>query len=97
LNQKIRYASSNNTGEGKPTFNDRFLHKLLESKQDFSHWISNRIWDYGFVEGTDFTTILSKSPISRPSKEYDLTIPMAKELSMVERNDKGRMARHYFI
>lgn len=79
------------------TVNARELHEFLESKQDFSTWIKNRIDQYGFVDGQDFTTILGKSSGGRPSKEYAISIDMAKELSMVERNDKGKQARQYFI
>ncbi|MGR4068273.1 antA/AntB antirepressor family protein [Billgrantia sp. C5P2] len=49
---------------------------------------------YGFAEGQDFCSELSKTPNGgRPSKEYHLSLDMAKELSMVERNEKGKQAR----
>jgi anti-repressor protein len=79
------------------TVNARELHEFLESRQDFSHWINGRIEQYGFIENQDFTIILSKSTGGRPAKEYHLTIDMAKELSMVERNARGKQARQYFI
>ncbi len=75
----------------------RELHEFLESKQDFSDWIKARIDKYGFIEDEDFTIILGKSNGGRPSKEYILKLDVAKELSMVEGNDKGRQARKYFI
>lgn len=75
----------------------RELHKFLESKRDFSNWINQRINRYSFKEGVDFTTNLLKSTGGRPSKEYYLTLNMAKELAMVENNDKGKEARRYFI
>lgn len=75
----------------------RELHHFLESKRDFSNWITQRINRYGFIDGEDFTTNLLKSTGGRPSKEYYLTLDMAKELAMVENNDKGRQARRYFI
>jgi anti-repressor protein len=81
----------------KETVNARELHEFLESKQDFSDWVKNRIEKFGFVENEDFTIILGKSSGGRPSKEYFLSIDMAKELSMVENNEKGRQARLYFI
>jgi len=83
--------------EGKRTVSARDLYEFLESKQDFSHWISNRISQYGFIEDEDFTIILSKSNGGRPSREYHISVDMAKELSMVERNEKGKEARQYFI
>lgn len=95
-----------------PSVNARELHEFLESKQLFANWISNRINQYGFEENVDFIMVLSteqvfnkiiKNPESlenkggRPTKEYFIALDMAKELSMVERNEKGRQARKYFI
>ncbi|MBF0320691.1 MAG: antA/AntB antirepressor family protein [Nitrospirae bacterium] len=80
--------------------NARDLHVFLESKQDFSDWIKNRIDEYGFIEGNEFSINLGKTSNrkgGRPSKEYTLTLDMAKELAMVERNAKGKQARRYFI
>lgn len=83
--------------EGKRTINARDLYVFLGSRQDFSDWIKGRVQDYGFNEGQDFTIILGKSTGGRPSKEYHISLDMAKELSMVERNEKGKQARQYFI
>lgn len=82
---------------GQRLVNARELHEFLNSKQEFANWIKNRIEKYDFEEGRDFLTILSKSNGGRPSTDYGLTIDMAKELCMVENNDKGREARRYFI
>lgn len=79
------------------TVNARELHEFLESKQKFSDWIKNRIDQYRFIDGQDFIVILGKSTGGRPSTEYHITLDMAKELSMVERNEKGKQARQYFI
>lgn len=74
------------------------MHAFLESKQEFSAWIGNRIEQYGFVDEQDFLIILSKTQNGgRPRIDYHLTLDMAKELSMVERNAKGKQARQYFI
>lgn len=75
----------------------RFLHQFLKSKQEFANWIKSRIEDYGFVEGRDFLTSLSKSTGGRRAIDYTISIDMAKELAMLERNEKGRQARTYFI
>jgi len=83
-------------GEQQATVNARELHAFLESGQEFANWIKNRIKDFGFINGTDFLTILSKTQ-GRPRTEYFLSLDMAKELSMLERNDKGRQACRYFI
>lgn len=78
--------------------NARDLHAFLEVKTAFKDWIARRIEDFDFKEASDFCSFLSKTPEGgRPSKEYLLTLNMAKELSMVERNEKGKQARHYFI
>lgn len=79
------------------TVNARELHAFLEVQTRFNDWISNRIREYGFVENQDFTTFTENPVKGRPRTEYHLTIDMAKELSMVERNEKGRQARRYFI
>lgn len=77
--------------------NARDLHEFLEVGRDFSTWIKDRIEEYGFVEDQDFSPILGKSTGGRPSNDYFLTLDTAKELAMVERNDKGRQVRQYFI
>lgn len=65
--------------------NARELHDFLGSKQEFANWIKNRIEQYGFVEGQDFT--VDKFINGRATQiDYHLTIDMAKELAMVERN-----------
>lgn len=75
----------------------RQLHNFLESKRDFPTWIKDRIEKYDFIENEDFSTISGKSTGGRPTKEYILTMDMAKELAMVENNEQGRRARRYFI
>ena len=85
---------------GKQTVNARDLHEFLGAGKMFSHWIKDRIESYGFVENQDFWVFAEtgKNPLGgRPAIEYALSIDMAKELAMVERNEKGRIARQYFI
>lgn len=85
-------------GNQQQGVNARDLHAFLEVKTAFKDWIARRIEDFDFKEDSDFCSFLSKTPEGgRPSKEYLLTINMAKELSMVERNEKGKQARQYFI
>ena len=91
---------NNSDAEGKRTVNARDLHEFLKSKQEFANWIKSRIRDYGFEKNHDFVVFdnFIKNPQGgRPSKEYHVTLDMAKELSMVERNEKGKQARRYFI
>jgi len=86
---------------GKQVVSARELHEFLESKQDFSNWIKRRIKKYGFVENEEYS--LLNNSVEQTGRgghnliEYAITLDMAKELSMVENNDKGRQARRYFI
>lgn len=94
----IKIGSANIGNEVKETVNARDLHSFLESKQEFATWIKNRIEQYGFIENTDYVVdkiITQYNQIDRI--DYYLTIDTAKEISMVERNDKGKQARLYFI
>lgn len=89
-------------GESIQTVNARDLHEFLEVGKDFSTWIKGRVEQYGFVDGRDYTTISSTPQNGGAGNrgvriEYHISLDMAKELSMVERNDKGREARQYFI
>jgi anti-repressor protein len=85
---------------GNQSVNARDLHAFLKNGDHFATWIKERIQQFGFVEGSDFESYSApaeKPTGGRPSKEYTLSIDMAKELSMVERTDKGKQARQYFI
>ena len=85
---------------GKRAVNARELHQFLESKQQFANWIQNRIEKYGFVENQDFCSfnkVIKRETGATTITEYALSVDMAKELSMVENNEKGRLARKYFI
>lgn len=85
---------------GKRAVNARDLHSFLESKRDFSTWIKDRIKSYDFIEGVDFqsfTEIVEREIGATKRIEYALSISMAKELSMIENNERGRQARKYFI
>lgn len=84
--------------EGIRTINARDLHEYLESGQDFSTWIKSRIDKYDFTEGEDFIRFHKKMEANNATMiEYHISLGMAKELSMVENNDKGKEARRYFI
>ncbi|MQA39630.1 antA/AntB antirepressor family protein [Rugamonas aquatica] len=86
------------------TVNARRLHGFLQSAQDFSTWIKNRIEKYSFEEGKDFAITKNSAPqnygagfVGQNRVDYHVSLDMAKELAMVERSDKGREARRYFI
>ncbi len=84
-------------GRAQQLCDARDLHSFLAVGRDFSTWVKDRIEQYGFAEGEDFSPILGKSTGGRPCVEYHLTLDMAKELAMVENNDQGRQVRRYFI
>ncbi|MFS1537668.1 MAG: antA/AntB antirepressor family protein [Candidatus Phlomobacter fragariae] len=87
------------------TVNARNLHAFLEICKNFTTWIKDRIKQYRFIEGDDFIVVENlRSSIfgsakshQQMLKEYSISINMAKELSMVERNKKGKQARQYTL
>lgn len=87
---KINYESD------RPTVLARDLHEFLEVETPFNKWFS-RMCEYGFTDGADFQTFLSESTGGRPATDAQLTIDMAKEICMLQRNEKGKQARQYFL
>lgn len=85
--------------EGKRVCDARELHMFLNVKTRFNDWIKARIDKYGFEENADYILLTEKivSGNNANAKTYIITIDMAKELSMVENNEKGKQARKYFI
>ncbi|WP_100008877.1 antA/AntB antirepressor family protein [Escherichia coli] len=81
--------------------NARNLHAFLGVGKRFASWITERIAEYGFVENQDYMIASqireAKGRGGHNRKEYHLTLDTAKELAMVERNEKGRQIRRYFI
>lgn len=83
-----------------PTVDGRELHAFLEVGKDFHTWLKDRIAQYDFVENQDFGIFPNSGENTgrgRPAKNVILSLDMAKELAMVERNWRGRQARKYFI
>ncbi len=80
----------------KPVVSGRELHKALDITTRYNDWFA-RMCEYGFTEDKDFYSFLSKNSGGRPSTDHMLTIPMAKELCMIQRTDIGRKFRQYFI
>lgn len=98
MNELIKLHLQTMNSNTVDTVSARELHTFLESKQDFSTWIKNRIEQYDFVENQDFIKLHKKMEANNATMiEYHITLDMAKELSMVERNEKGKLARKYFI
>lgn len=80
----------------RPTVLGRDLHTFLEVETEYRHWFP-RMCEYGFTEEVDFRSFLNESTGGRPAQDHQLTIDMAKEISMLQRNAKGKQARQYFI
>ncbi len=92
MNELIKITYDND----RPTVSARELHEFLEVDTRYNDWFL-RMCEYGFSEGIDFYSFLSKSTGGRPAQDAQLTIDMAKEICMLQRNDKGKQARQYFI
>ena len=98
-NELIKIKNDN----GKQLVSGRELHEFLGVGRDFTTWIKGRISKYDFIENEDFT-VLNIAPQNGGAShggqnklDYIISIDMAKELSMVENNYKGKQARKYFI
>ncbi len=84
--------------EGKKLVSARELHEWLGNKRQFVDWIIQRIGEYNFIQDIDYTSFSQNSEKGgRPKTEFIITLDMAKELSMVEKTEKGKEARQYFI
>lgn len=83
--------------DGTEVVNARDLWVGLESKQEFAAWVKSRL--EGFEEGSDYVIdkVINNPLGGRPSIDYYLTIDTAKHVAMLERNDRGRDIRAYFI
>lgn len=77
----------------------RDLHVFLQVRTPYTQWFE-RMTEYGFDENIDFIGLSQKSEKpsgGRPTQDHYLTIDMAKEISMLQRNEKGKHARQYFL
>ena len=92
MNELIKITYNND----RPAVSARDLHDFLEVKTAYKDWFP-RMCEYGFTEGEDFCSFLSESTGGRPAQDAVLTIDMAKEICMIQRNEKGKQARQYFL
>lgn len=86
---------------GNQAVSARELHKFLEVQTPFTMWI-DRMFEYGFAENIDFEA--TNFFVNHPNgiggstvKDYALTLDCAKEIAMLQRSERGKMARQYFI
>ena len=86
----------------EPIVSGRELHEFLEIKTPYTQWF-DRMKEYGFVENTDFILVSQICETNNPKNpetiitDHALKLDMAKELSMIQRNERGKQARQYFI
>ncbi len=99
MNELIKITYDND----RPAVSARDLHEFLGVGADYRHWFP-RMCEYGFTEGQDFNSVKNDRVqmegdrmVSRTVDDAILTIDMAKELCMLQRNEKGKQARQYFI
>ena len=101
MNELIKLQSQTINGNAVETVSARELHTFLEVGRDFSTWIKDRISKYEFVENTDYIMLPKTGELENKGLqgkiEYFVTLDMAKQLAMVENNEKGMQVRKYFI
>ena len=91
-----------NNNNGELLISARDLHRGLEVKSKFNDWFK-RMLDFGFEENLDYVLVTQKKVTNNPKNpvteynDYYLKIDVAKEICMVQRNEKGRQFRKYFI
>ncbi|MGK4109681.1 antA/AntB antirepressor family protein [Enterococcus cecorum] len=84
---------------GEQLVSGRELHEFLEVTTPYTQWF-DRMKEYGFTENVDFIGLSQKSEKpqgGRPTIDHAMTLDMAKEISMIQRTEKGKQARQYFI
>lgn len=80
----------------EPVVSGRNLHEALGVKTPYDKWFP-RMVEYGFTENQDFSTFLSESTGGRPATDHVIKLDMAKEIAMIQRTEKGKEVRQYFI
>ena len=86
---RVRYDSEN------PTVSARELHEFLGVATQYKDWFP-RMCEYGFIEGLDFCSFLSESTGGRPAQDAAIIIEMAKEIAMLQRNEKRQASTSLF-
>lgn len=97
MNELIKVTQNDNDEQ---LVSGRGLHEFLEIKTPYKKWF-DRMIEYGFIENVDFITVGQKCPIAnggfQERNDHFMKLDMAKELSMIQRTEKGKQARQYFI
>lgn len=85
-----------NYSNDRITLSARELHEFLEVKSKYADWFKN-MSAYGFEENIDYRAISKNLENGGRRIDHEITLDMAKEIAMIQRNDKGKQARQYFI
>lgn len=89
-----------NSESGDITLSGRELHEFLEVKTKYKDWFPRMI-EYGFVENIDFISMAQKRATAQGNQttyiDHEIKLDMAKEIAMIQRNEKGKIARQYFL
>lgn len=87
---------------GEVVVSGRKLHEFLEVATQYTKWFG-RMVEYGFIEEVDYLLVSQKSLTNNPKNPFTeitdhiIRLDMAKEIAMIQRNDKGKEARQYFL
>jgi anti-repressor protein len=86
-----------------PTVSGRELHEFLEIGTEYPKWFE-RMCEYGFTEDADFNSVIfdrvqteGNREVTRTLTDHAMTLDMAKEICMIQRSEKGKIARQYFL
>lgn len=97
MNQLITITTNENDEQ---LVSGRELHKFLGVKTRYSIWF-DRMSEYGFTEDIDYTAVVQKRTTAQGNQteyiDHAMKLDMAKEVSMIQRNEKGKQARQYFL
>lgn len=85
------------TSTGEKVVYGTELHDVLEVKTAYKDWSVRRFNECDAVENTDFEAAQICAPSGQTKKEHIIKLDIAKEMAMLERNDKGKQVRRYFI
>ena len=90
---------TSNNDKGEIVISGRELHEFLEVATEYKKWFA-RMVEYGFVESVDFIKVTQKcltSSTGQKITDHHIKLDMAKEIAMIQRTEKGKQARQYFL
>lgn len=96
MNELINVTLNDNH---EPIVSGRQLHEALDVKTKYADWF-NRMIDYGFAENQDFLLLKNEQQTGRGGHnkvDHIIKLDMAKEIAMIQRTERGKQVRQYFI